>query len=278
MDVNAYWMCDAGRVSIGTLQGEGRMFEVLVRSDERFAPADWPDAIATVADRLQACGSGAVAVVVSAQATNEEIHLARRLGDALGATVAGISWSPPDAFHDDFLIKADKNPNTQGLVRQGVSPDPTSVDAILRAIEAGTTTGLILVRTDLTRWVAEARARAALERVATLVVLDTDGRPSAEYANVVLPIATYAETEGTFTNHAGRVQHVRRAVSPPGQARPGWQVLGELLAAVTGGQPTASAAAVFEELAATHATFAGLDHERVGTLGAASSANSPASA
>ncbi len=152
------------------------------------------------------------------------------------------------------------------------------MDAILRAIDAGRVTGLVLLRTDLTRWVDEARARAALERVATLVVLDTDGRPEAEYANVVLPIATYAETEGTFTNHAGRVQRVRRAVSPPGQAQPGWHALGELVAAVTAGQPPASAAAVFDDLAATNAAFAGLDHERVGTLGAAASANSRASA
>jgi NADH-quinone oxidoreductase subunit G len=279
LEVNDYWMCDAGRISIGTLQGEGRMFEVLVRGAGQFAPADWPSALASVAEGLQSVATtdGAVAIVVSAQATNEEIHLARRLGASLCATVAGISWSPPGAFQDDFLIKADKNPNTQGLVGQGLSTEPAAVETILDAVEAGTVKGLVLVRTDLTRWLDETRVRAALERVDWLVVLDTDGRAAAEYANVVLPIATYAETEGTFTNHAGRVQRVRPAVPPPGQARPGWQVLGDLVAAVTAGQPPASAAAVFDALAAERGAFAGLDHERVGLLGAPS-ANARANA
>ena len=252
------------------------MFEVLVRGDEQFAPADWPSALATVSDGLQ-CVRGAAAIVVSAQATNEEVYLARRLGSALDATVAGISWSPPGAFHDDFLIKADKNPNTQGLVRQGLSTEPAAVERILQSVEAGTVKALVLVRTDLTRWVDEARARAALERVELLVVLDTDGRAAAEYANVVLPIATYAESEGTFTNHAGRVQRIRVAVPPPGQARPGWQVLGDLIAAVTADQPAASAAAVFAALASENAAFGGLDHERIGLHGVPS-ANAPASA
>src|SRR5205814_1505367 len=75
-------------------------------------------------------------------------------------------------------------------------------------------------------------AGAALERVPYLVVLDTDLRETAEYANVVLPIGTYAESDGTFTNHAGRVQRFRPAVKPPGGARPGWEVLGALLVAL----------------------------------------------
>ena len=45
------------------------------------------------------------------------------------------------------------------------------------------------------------------------------------YADVVLPLATFAETEGTYVNAEGRWQTVGRAVPAPGQARPAWRVL-----------------------------------------------------
>jgi NADH-quinone oxidoreductase subunit G len=281
LDVNGYWMCDAGRLSWGALQGEGRLFEVLVRGDAAFAPGEWPAALALVSERLQGLarthGVGAVGIVVSARASNEEICFARRLGGALGATVAGVSWSPAGAFADDFLVKADKNPNTQGLVRQGLGTDVAGVAQLLAAVEAGTMKALVLVRSDLTRWLNAPRVRQALERVEFLVVLDSDGSETAQYANVVLPIATYAECDGSFTNHAGRVQRFERAIAAPGQARAGWRALAELVAATAGTPVPADAAAAFAVLAGEGGAFAGLDHARLGPHGALA-ANARASA
>ena len=51
-------------------------------------------------------------------------------------------------------------------------------------------------------------------------------------AAVVLPIANFAEEEGTFTNLRGRVQRFLQAKAAPGFARPSWYVLSDLLAAV----------------------------------------------
>jgi predicted molibdopterin-dependent oxidoreductase YjgC len=66
-------------------------------------------------------------------------------------------------------------------------------------------------------------------------VFDSDRREVAQYADTVLPLATHAESDGTFTNAAGRVQRFHAAIDPPGEARPGWHALGELLAAPHGG-------------------------------------------
>src|SRR5206468_7706043 len=129
------------------------------------------------------------------------------------ARLAGIVWSLPGDYRDDVLVKAEKNPNTQGLRLQGLTPDG-AVGELLAAADLCT---LVLHRADLAAWQG---AGAALERVPYLVVLDTDLRETAEYANVVLPIGTYAESDGTFTNHAGRVQRFRPAVKAPGAARP----------------------------------------------------------
>jgi NADH-quinone oxidoreductase subunit G len=265
--VNQYWMCDAGRLSYRDLQGEGRLVAPLVRGQNEFLGTTWASALTTTAGRLRdiARAEGGVAIVVSARASNEEIHLLRRLGAALGAPVAGIAWSPPDADHDDFLIKADKNPNTQGLRLQGLAPDG-AVDEVLAAAGAGRLHALVLHRTDLTAWRDAVAVRTALERVPCLVVLDSDQREAAEFADTVFPLATYAESEGTFTNHAGRVQRFSAAVPPPGEARPGWQVLAELLAALSGAAPL-SAEAAFAALAAECAPFRGMTYETLGAEG-----------
>ena len=46
-----------------------------------------------------------------------------------------------------------------------------------------------------------------------------------QYADVILPIATFAETNGTFVNNEGRWQSIVKAVNAPGEARPGWKIL-----------------------------------------------------
>ncbi len=276
-EVNQYWMCDDGRMTAYALQREGRLAQPLVRGDSAFAAAGWNVALGGAAERLAALSRGdgrdAIGVIVSAQASNEEIVLLRRIGQTLGATVAGIFWSPPGAYHDDLLIKADKNPNTRGLALQGVPLDGTA-DGLLEAAAAGTLQALVLYRSDLTAWRDGARVRAALERVPYLVVLDTEQREAVEFASVVLPVGTHAESDGTFTNHAGRVQRFRAAVSPPGEARPGWTVLADLLARLTGSLPLPSVEAAFALLAEEAGAFRDLGYARLGDQGLATAGSS----
>jgi formate dehydrogenase major subunit len=70
--------------------------------------------------------------------------------------------------------------------------------------------------------------RRALEQVELLVVQDIFLTETARLATVVLPAACAAEKDGTFTNTERRVQRVRQAVPPPGQARPDWWIFAEL--------------------------------------------------
>ena len=272
--VNDTWMCDAGRLD-RVVKGENRMLDVLVRGDERFAPNDGPSSLATVGDGLRRF-AGAAAIVVSPQSTTRRSisrdNSARRGCDRRGDLVDG-----PRRVPDDFLIKAEKNPNTQGLVHQGLSKEPGALEPILQAIETGTVGGA-RPRADGSHALGRrgagarrARARGAPGRARHRWARRRrirERRPADH---------NFPETEGTFTNHAGRVQRIRAAVPAPGQARPGWQVLGDLVAAATAGQPAASASAVFASLAAENAAFSGLDHERIGLLGAPS-ANARASA
>jgi NADH-quinone oxidoreductase subunit G len=206
--------------------------------------------------------------VASAQSPNEELYLLRRIAARAGATVTGVSWSPPGSTGDDFLVKADKNPNTAGLRLLGLDGGP-SLDDLLAAVEGGRIRALVLHRSDVVGWASGAseRVRGALERVPYVAVLDTHGSETAQYANLVLPIATYAEVDGTVTNHAGRVQRLREAVPPPGASRAGWSVLAELLARLEPGLAIDGAAQVFTAMAAEVPALSGVEFTGIGAHG-----------
>jgi predicted molibdopterin-dependent oxidoreductase YjgC len=71
-------------------------------------------------------------------------------------------------------------------------------------------------------------AREAVEHLEFLVAQDIFFNETNIYADVVLPVASFAEKDGTFTNSDRRVQRVRRAINPPGIARPDWEIVSEL--------------------------------------------------
>ena len=61
-----------------------------------------------------------------------------------------------------------------------------------------------------------------------LVVQDLFLHETAQIADVVLPAASFAEKDGTFTNSERRVQRVRKAVEPVGDSRPDWEIVCDL--------------------------------------------------
>lgn len=110
--------------------------------------------------------------------------------------------------------------------------------------------GLIVLADDPPSVVLmERHAMAAMERIEFLVVLDAFVTPTSRTAHVALPIASFAETEGTLTNMEGRVQRLHAAVSPPGEAKAGWQVLAELCSRFDVGSVYTSAKDVLHEIA-----------------------------
>ena len=69
------------------------------------------------------------------------------------------------------------------------------------------------------------RTRKALESVKFLVVQDIFLTETAQYADVVLPSACFAEKDGTFTNTERRIQQVRKATELPGKSKSDWQIV-----------------------------------------------------
>jgi predicted molibdopterin-dependent oxidoreductase YjgC len=82
-----------------------------------------------------------------------------------------------------------------------------------------------------------------------------------------MPIGTATETDGSFTNFAGRVQRIKQAFPPPQQSKPGWEVLATLGGKLGGFEPM-SISETFAEAAKNAPAFTGLTYGKLGEQGA----------
>jgi len=110
--------------------------------------------------------------------------------------------------------------------------------------------------------------RKALESLEFLAVIDIFPTATSQLAHVVLPAASFAEKDGTFTSTERRVQRVRKAIEPVGNSRPDWQILCEL-AARAGYQAMRydSPKEVMDEIAALTPIYGGITYDRLGPQG-----------
>ncbi len=103
----------------------------------------------------------------------------------------------------------------------------------------------------------------ALHAVDFLVVQDIFCNETAELADVVLPAASFAEKAGTFTSTERRVQLVRPAFAPPGEARPDWQIITALANRLGHRWEYHNVTEIFAEMAALTPQYGGISHERL---------------
>jgi predicted molibdopterin-dependent oxidoreductase YjgC len=104
----------------------------------------------------------------------------------------------------------------------------------------------------------------ALRSLEHLVVIDIFLTETAELAHVVLPATAWGETDGTYTNTERRIQRVRAAVTPPGEAKPDWWILSALANRLgIPGFEYDSPKEVFHELCSVAPIYAGVDWEMV---------------
>jgi NADH-quinone oxidoreductase subunit G len=222
--VNKHWMCDEGRFTYKSV-AERRLAVPLSGG----VPVDWDRALEDAAARLTAIREKAPAglgVVFSAHSNNEDLHaLARLAFDHLQVSRAYLVGSG-EGWFDDILVSADKNPNTAGAKAIAGTALKTASD-LSRDLREGTLSALLVVGDEGLLRGAEPAAYP-FDRLETLIVLATHQGPLVEAAQVALPLALWAEVDGTITNRTGRVQRLRAAVEPAGDALPGWEILSHL--------------------------------------------------
>ena len=135
---------------------------------------------------------------------------------------------------------------------------------VLPAAAAGNVKGLYIFGEDpIVTDPDTGHVRQALESLDFLVVQELFMTETAAYADVVLPGISYAEKDGTFTNTERRVQRVRKAVEPRGQAREDYEIFCEVMTRM--GYPCAyeSAKEIMKEISAVTPSFGGINYERL---------------
>jgi NADH-quinone oxidoreductase subunit G len=236
--VNKFWMCDEGRFEYKAVH-ENRVLLPMVGGKR----AKLDVALAEAAHLLRAAtagGGNSLGVVFSFAATNEDTHaLARFAVDGLkiqGAYAGGraAGWS------DDILVSADKNPNTAG-VKHIAPPWLQTLSDLAADVASGAVTALLVLGNE--------SLALPKGKLSALVVLASHQGALVDQAHVALPVATWAEADGTFTNRDDRVQRIHSALATSGEAAPAWQVLASLASKLGMNLAYTSAAEVFAEAA-----------------------------
>jgi len=258
--VNGPWMCDAGRLNYKWIGREERLKEVRSQKSE---VRSWPAVIKELSEMLAKAAIGSVAIVASARQTTEELYLLKKLAVKLNAITDSV---PRIGEGDKLLVNADKNPNTNGAKLTGIAGSElgANLKSIADGIRGGSIKTLIVFGEDVTKAGISADLLGKLD---TLIVSDILPNQTTARAHYILPGCAHAEKRGTFINVKGRLQKFMKAVEAPGDARPEWEFLHELVHNVTGQNGFVSIEGLFNQMTKEIPALNGLEWAKVGDQG-----------
>jgi NADH-quinone oxidoreductase subunit G len=272
LEVNRHFMCDYGRLNYRWLNRGDRIEAPLVREGGRHVATDWDTALDRLGQVVRGA-SGSAVILASGRASVESLGLVRRLVDRPQVTAAiqvPLGDEAPLAGIPNLALRRERTPNVAGATLLGYD---TPWDAALRAVPGA---GLVVVLDAELSPADEAALAAAPGVIVHLGTIATDGLHRAE---LVLPVTTMAEENGTYVNRDRRIQRYQQARSQPGMARPAWWIAGEVLA---GPGPSADAPATAEEafalVGAAWSVFGGLTYADLGLTGRVLGPGQPAAA
>ncbi len=109
--------------------------------------------------------------------------------------------------------------------------------------------------------------KEALRELEFLIVQDIFLTETAELADVVLPGASFAEKDGSFTNTERRIQRVRKAIEPVGESKPDWEIICLLSQKMGYEMDYSSPEKIMEEIADVTPIYGGITHSRLNKNG-----------
>ena len=244
MEVNKYWMCDQGMLDYRRVH-EDRVLDARIGGET----VKVGTALDRAAELLRGVEPGKLAVLLSGQHSMEDNFAALELATKPLGVVQVFSTGRPPGKSDKILKNADKNSNTAGVLSITAPKKPLNFAALASAIQSGAVTHVLALGSGI----EDPALASALGKLAVLVVIGSWNGPLAQAAHVLLPAASWAESDGLFMNAKGMVQESEKAIEPLGQARPAWKLvaalgvrlgapvpyksLDELRAAMSGGSP-----------------------------------------
>ena len=261
-DVNKSWICDEGRALYRRIGAADRLRGARLGRGGDAREVTLGAALDAVAERIRAARGG-VGLLATPQATNEDLFAFRTLAEALGARLDFRVGDPDSRVReraDHVLLRADRNPNTQGCT--DLQMGRAGIAEIAAACRSGEVRALLLQGPELLE-------SGLLEGVAVpfVAVMATHASPALGSADAVLPAALWAEYEGTFTNFERRVQRLKAAVPAPEGVSPRWQLAEELLRRLAEPLGAASPRDLFALLAHAVPDYSGLSYRAIGPGG-----------
>ncbi len=257
--VNGPWMCDTGRLDYKWVGASDRLREVRIAGK----PSTWATALREISVRLGGVKPGSLAIIGSARLTTEELYLLKQLGRKFEAITDVVEHS---GEADRLLVHAEKAPNYAGARLTGMAFTEAGINLpqIRAGIESGAIKSVIAFGEDL---VSTGLSVELLSKLSLLIVSDVVSTATTPLAHYLLPGCAYAEKRGTFINAKGRVQKFMKAVEAPGDARPEWEFLHELVHQVTGSNGYSTIEGLFNSMAKELPPLSGLEWSRLGETG-----------
>jgi NADH-quinone oxidoreductase subunit G len=268
--VNKSWLCDEGRLSFHALEKRPRLREARI-DGESLTVEEAARRIHTRFEQIRSdTGAASIGALGSATSTNEALYLFRRY---FGSGADFRLDRETELFReqeDDLLRRRDKHPNTRGALDLGLDSDFGGLAGMLDAAQSGRLRAVCIVFHPQLVGDDAPEVFQKLEQLVAAtdfsVVATTHQFEWADKATSVLPIAAWSEETGTYTNFEGRVQHVNRAVAPPGGAISLMELMSLMLALGTDPAPH-ECREVFDLLARETGSYNGVDYEMIGSLG-----------
>jgi NADH-quinone oxidoreductase subunit G len=228
--VNQWWMCDEGRYGYHHVHADNRLTEPLQRERDakdaqRIVAVDWPvitrELPPQLAEAWRRSQDKRLAAVLSPHLAVEEAWLLANLIRGIDPQAVLALGPVPregqdETFKNGFTIRAEKCPNRRGIeeLLRHLSGEVLDWNGLLAKVDGGEIAAAWISGGYKTDW----NDAATVERCQTvdlLVVQDMFTSPLYERADWRLPGASFAERDGSYVNHAGRLQTVSWAVRPP---------------------------------------------------------------
>ncbi len=232
-DVNSCWMPDSHRLSYTCPSDENRLSAPLIKADGVHEETCWSNSIAAAGEAIKQFEGNEIAIIASGKQTNEELFMMRTLAAELGTDL--ISIIPHTQESDKMLISEDRNPNTTGAGLILGLDDPTEkLAAIKDGISNGSIKAVIAAAEDLLDAGFSAEYIDGLE---LLISIFNTTNATAQASDIVFPGASSAEKRGSMINVTGRLQKLNAACIPPADARDDWEIISDIILAITGETP-----------------------------------------
>ena len=258
-EVNQCWMCDEGRDTYKPVLAQNRLrspmgFEAGQRT--QFSSTEIMPRIQNALSGIAGIDGKSIVGIGSAQATNEDNYALKKFLEITfkSKNLLYHKNESDHPTHDNFLICADKNPNTNGI---------EALDFV--KINTNKKFQAFFILGNLPE---EAIKKIALEKKRVVIMLATHDDEDSKWPDFVIPTTTFAESTGTFMNIQRRVQKISPALISPGESRSAWEFFSDLSTYFGKENPIYhSAEAVFQDIVEEHLCYQGLTYKSLGETG-----------